>query len=76
MDLALQKAEEVFKHNSDAIVLGFDTLVILDGNPLGKPKDYDDAFRMLRSLSGREHQVLTGCAIVLDEKKELFYDYA
>ena len=51
-------------------------MVILDGNPLGKPKDYEDAFSMLRSLSGREHQVLTGCAILGKGTKELFYDYA
>lgn len=76
MDLALQKAEHIFKSNQDSLVLGFDTLVILDGIPLGKPKDRQDGFDMLRSLSGRKHRVLTGCAIVSSDVNELFYDYA
>jgi septum formation protein len=76
IDLAYQKAVDVFSSNQDAIVLGFDTLVVLDGVPLGKPVDEDDAFRMLKSLAGREHQVLTGCAIVGKGIQKTFYDYA
>jgi len=76
MDLAIQKAQHVAKDCPDCYVLGFDTLVILDGIPLGKPADYNDGFRMLRSLSGRSHRVLTGCAIVKDGNVDSFYDYA
>ena len=47
----------------DALVLTFDTIVVLDGGVLGKPADEADAWRMLRSLSGRTHQVVTGCTI-------------
>jgi septum formation protein len=47
-----------------AVVLGADTEVVLDGRLLGKPRDAADAARMLRHLRGREHQVITGLAIV------------
>jgi nucleoside triphosphate pyrophosphatase len=47
-----------------AVVLGADTEVVLDGRLLGKPRDAADAARMLRDLRGREHQVITGLAIV------------
>jgi len=76
MDIALQKAEDISSRNLDAYVLGFDTLVILDGIPLGKPKDEEDAFRMLRLLSGRTHTVLTGCAIVSNIYRDSFYSSA
>jgi len=76
MDLALQKAEDISSKNQDYYVLGFDTLVILDGIPLGKPKDEEDAFRMLKLLSGRSHIVLTGCAIVNNIYRDSFYSSA
>jgi len=76
MDLALQKAEDISSRNLDAYVLGFDTLVILDGVPLGKPADEEDAFRMLKLLSGRTHTVLTGCAIVSNIYRDSFYSSA
>ena len=48
----------------DALVLTFDTIVVHDGEVLGKPRDVTDAWRMLRSLSGRTHQVVTGVAML------------
>jgi len=48
----------------DAIVIGSDTTVVLDGQVLNKPADNDDAYRMLRALSGRTHTVFTGLALV------------
>lgn len=60
---ASQKSLAVSKKDPSAVVLGFDTLVFLDGRPLGKPKDKDDAFRMLKSLNGRSHKVITGVAV-------------
>jgi septum formation protein len=54
----------------DALVLCFDTIVVLDGDVLGKPADVDDAWRMLRALSGRTHQVVTGCAMLTPEMAE------
>lgn len=62
--LARQKAEAGFALHPDAVVLGADTIVLVGGEILGKPRDAKDAVRMLRVLSGREHEVLTGVAIV------------
>ncbi len=76
MDLALQKAQDISSKNKDAYVLGFDTLVILDDKPLGKPKDDIEAYEMLKALSGRTHRVLTGCAIVMNDYKDTFFEFA
>lgn len=57
------KALAVSRKVDDAYVLGFDTLVFLDGNPLGKPKSESDALDMLKKLNGRSHKVITGVAI-------------
>ncbi len=73
MDIALKKAEDISSRNPDDYVLGFDTLVILDGVPLGKPVDELDAVRMLKLLSGKTHTVLTGCAIVNNIYRDSFY---
>ena len=63
--LARDKAERVCAQLGDpeAIVLGADTTVTLDGHILAKPEDAPDATRMLRMLSGRTHRVITGVAI-------------
>lgn len=61
--LARDKAEAVARDRPDAVVIGSDTIVVVDGDVLGKPTDQDDAFRMLRRLSGRQHVVITGVAI-------------
>ncbi len=62
---AKAKAADVAgKLNSGDIVIGADTIVVLDGQVFGKPADAYDACRMLSDLSGREHQVVTGVAIV------------
>lgn len=76
MDLALQKAKHISDLHPNRYVLGFDTLVILDGIPLGKPVDEQDAFRMLKALSGKTHTVLTGCAIVKGSYVDTFFDSA
>lgn len=62
--LAQTKAETVAANYQDALVLGADTIVVIDGQIIGKPKDLEDARRMLRLLSGNWHEVLTGVAIV------------
>ena len=49
---------------ADEIVLGADTEVVIDGMVLGKPADHADAARMLRLLSGREHEVITGICLI------------
>jgi septum formation protein len=60
--LARAKAEAV-DHSPDDVVVAADTVVVADGQLLGKPVDATDACRMLRLLSGREHVVITGVAI-------------
>ncbi|MGE5619029.1 MAG: Maf family protein [Sphingomonadaceae bacterium] len=62
--LALQKAEWVAARCSDGLVIGADTVVVVDGRVLGKPTGVEDARDMLRLLSGREHEVITGIAVV------------
>jgi septum formation protein len=62
--LALEKARECLRQNPEAVVLGSDTSVVVDGQILGKPVDEEDAVRMLKLLSGREHQVMTAVAVV------------
>lgn len=57
-------------HADDALVLAFDTIVVHDGRLLGKPRDEADAWRMLRSLSGRTHQVVTGVAMLCPDDEE------
>ena len=62
--LAIEKARAVFALDPYRMVLGADTTVVLDGRILGKPADRADAIAMLKALSGRSHDVLTGVAIV------------
>ncbi|AKU91209.1 Maf family protein [Vulgatibacter incomptus] len=61
--LAGEKAEAVRVSRPDAVVLAADTVVVLDGRALGKPRDPDEARAMLLSLSGRTHEVVTGVSI-------------
>jgi septum formation protein len=58
------KARAVAIHHPEAVVIAADTLVFLDGEPLGKPRDMAEAERMLRRLSGRPNQVCTGVCIM------------
>jgi septum formation protein len=51
------------------LILAFDTIVVLDDDVLGKPVDLDDAYRMLRALSGRTHHVVTGIALLEPEHR-------
>ena len=62
--LAKIKAETVAANHENAFVLGADTIVVIDNQIIGKPKDFNDARRMLRMLSGNWHEVLTGIALV------------
>jgi septum formation protein len=62
--LAREKALTVWRMRPGDMVLGADTIVVADGAILGKPVDGDDAVRMLRLLSGRVHQVITGVCVV------------
>jgi septum formation protein len=61
--LAREKAQALARVSSDAVVIGSDTIVVVDGAILGKPRDADDAADMLRRLSGRTHLVHTAVAV-------------
>jgi septum formation protein len=62
--LAAEKASAVAAKHPEAVVLGADTTVVLDGEVMNKPHDAADAERMLRKLSNKTHQVHTGLAVV------------
>jgi len=57
---------------SDELVITADTIVVLGKEVMGKPMDDDDAFRMLRELSGKTHQVITGVTLTTQEKQHSF----
>lgn len=70
-ELSFAKAQEVFQRRRQGreglLVIGADTLVFLDGQPMGKPKDEEDACQMLALLQGRKHQVYTGVTVFWKE---------
>ena len=74
MDLAYQKANWVYNNNQDALVIGADTIVVVDNEVLGKPKDYSDACRMLNKLQNNQHEVITGVALISKDKIVKFYE--
>lgn len=65
--LAGAKAATAARGSGDEVVLAADTVVVVDGVALGKPRDRDDAAAMLRQLSGRTHRVVTGVAVLRGE---------
>lgn len=73
---AYRKAAAVAGSHPGRVVLGADTMVYAGGAPLGKPRDEQDARRMLRLLSGRAHEVYTGVCVMRDEKIDLRWESA
>lgn len=70
--LSYIKAKTVFdKTSGDRIVIGSDTMVIKDNKIYGKPKDEEDAFRMLKELKNTNHLVITGLAILVEKKRKI-----
>jgi septum formation protein len=67
--LALGKAQKVAANNPGCVVLGSDTTVVLDDEILGKPENDADARRILATLAGRRHQVMTAVALVRDDQQ-------
>jgi len=62
--LALRKAMHIAQQTPNAIIIGADSMVVLDGKLIGKPKDQTDAIATLKLLNGKTHLVLTGIAVV------------
>ena len=76
MALAFEKANQVAsKFSKGEIVIGADTLVTYEGRILGKPKDQKDAINMLKLLSDKEHQVITGLSILKSNTNIKIIDY-
>lgn len=72
--IALKKALAVQHLVPQDVILGADTIVCIDGEILGKPHTNENAAIMLRKLSGKTHQVITGVAIVKEQKYDVFYE--
>ena len=82
MDFSAPAAEEVARvsrlkalaipREDDDVLIAADTIVVCQGRILGKPRDEAEAYAMLRLLSGREHQVMTGCTVLCGDRRETF----
>lgn len=70
MALARSKATQVAKNYADRVVLGSDTMVVLDDEMLGKPHSEQEAVDMLMRLQGREHQVMTGVWVIRTDSEK------
>lgn len=67
-ELSYGKAKEVFeRNNQDAVVIGADTIVVYDEKILGKPRDKEDAYAMIKMLQGKTHQVYTGVSVLWND---------
>ena len=64
MRLAYEKALDVASSNKDSLVIGADTIVVINEQILGKPKNEEEAYNMIRLLSGKTHYVITGFALI------------
>jgi len=64
LDFAFGKAESVARNYPDALVIGSDTMISLAGEKMGKPRDRDDARRMLGALSGKTHEIFTAVSLL------------
>ena len=69
-DLLLAQGRDL----SDTVIISSDTVVSIDGQILGKPRDYEDAVRMLKLLSGRAHEVVSGICLIAGDKGEATHE--
>ncbi len=75
-ELAKRKALRIFEYNKDSIVIGSDTIVYYDGKVYNKPKSEEECYFMLKSLSGKTHEVITGVYLASSKECISFYDKA
>lgn len=75
LEIAEKKAKAAAIDFPDENVIGADTVVVVDGKILGKPKDKKEAFSMLKSLSGRNHEVITAFSFININKNISYSDY-
>lgn len=69
---SLGKAQSVTHESPDSIVIGSDTMILLEGEKIGKPRDLPHAGKILRALSGKTHQILTGLVIINSKTDKIF----
>ena len=74
MELSHRKAMSVSEKNPNAFVIGSDTVVVVDQTILGKPQNREEAFKMLKKLSGRMHSVYTGVSIIAPTEERNFFE--
>jgi septum formation protein len=72
--IARNKAKAVQQNNNNSVILAADTIVVLNNEVINKPSDRDHAIKILQSLSGKQHQVITGVVVLQDEKEISFAD--
>lgn len=75
LESSRRKAESVAEEVEDGIILGADTIVVLDGEILGKPKNKENAFFILKKLSGRTHEVYTGVTLMNKSMGKIVSNY-
>jgi septum formation protein len=73
--LSLHKAEDIASKNKSGIIIGSDTIVVINQSVLGKPVSRENAIEMLKTLSGKTHIVYTGFALVDAQTKKTYIDY-
>lgn len=73
--LALGKVQDVAQKHKNAIIIGADSFVVLDKEFLGKPRTPQKAKEMLKKISGKKHQLITGIAIIDTKRNKIFTDY-
>ena len=75
-ELAKRKALRIYEYNKDSIVIGSDTIVYYNGKVYNKPKSEEECYYMLKSLSGKTHEVITGVYIASNKDHVSFFDKA
>jgi len=74
--LSQLKAQNISQHLNEGLIIGADSIVVLNDTILGKPKDLAEAIEMLNQLSGKTHQVITGFSVLKPAEQQLVSDYA
>jgi septum formation protein len=75
LELSRKKVESVAKRLDEGLILGADTIVVLDGQILGKPKDKKEAQIVLKKMSGKAHKVYTGLTLINKSNDKVLSDY-
>jgi septum formation protein len=75
-ELAYRKGRHVAQSHPDALILSADTVVVLNGKIIGKPKSKEESKKIIKELNGSSHKIYTGVAVIQKDKRSVFYDVA